>query len=366
MSIVEGLETAPCTATEGHFEALVSEVLPEVDPVTAPGDVFASPGWLAAWESTTAEEVVERRYLTASRATGPSPVAALSLISDSPFWRGYEQDAHVAPVWNRPVAYLPSLYSFRGPFHRSNVGSAATIVTAARAQAVQWKAQALVLANLDSSTAGRLSADQPGDACIRLDASFSLPLPPTIEGYFSQLKRDHRADLRRRWRRATERGVVLRELVERDALPRLAEFLALANACEVKHGIEPTYDLGTFQALASVPGARLLIAERAGEMLAGFYAFPCGVNLVLWSGGIQYAALHEFSPYVFLLYEVVSLAYEHGWRVIDFGRGNSGFKVRHGCQMSELWMLVYLTDSSDDGVPARLCALDAGLQSAGS
>src|SRR3954465_15984420 len=100
MSIVEGIKMAPCTASEGHFEALVSELLPEVDPVTAPGDVFASPGWLAAWESTTAEEGVERRYLPASRAAGPAPVAALSLISDSAFWRGYEQHAHGARLWN--------------------------------------------------------------------------------------------------------------------------------------------------------------------------------------------------------------------------------------------------------------------------
>jgi hypothetical protein len=97
-------------------------------------------------------------------------------------------------------------------------------------------------------------------------------------------------------------------------------------------------------------------------MLAGFYAFPSDANLVLWAGGIQYAALQEYSPYVFLLYEVVSLAYERGWRVIDFGRGNSGFKVRHGCQMSELWMLVYLTEPSDDKLLARLGSFDRGLQ----
>jgi len=71
-----------------------------------------------------------------------------------------------------------------------------------------------------------------------------------------------------------------------------------------------------------MPGARLLLAEHEGEALAGFYAFAAGDSLTLWSGGILYPALRGFSPYVFLLYEVVSLAYERGWRSLDFGRGN--------------------------------------------
>jgi hypothetical protein len=157
MSFTESVNVVIPTADERASDALVSEVLPNVDPVTAPGDVFASPGWLAAWEQTTAEAVVDRRYVTT--ATGPSPVAALYLVSDSPFWRGYEQDAHSGAVWDRPITYLPSLFSFRSPFHRSNIASAATIVNAARTQTLQWDAQALVVANLDPRTAGQLAAD---------------------------------------------------------------------------------------------------------------------------------------------------------------------------------------------------------------
>jgi predicted N-acyltransferase len=239
-------------------------------------------------------------------------------------------------------------------------------VDAARAQAQEWGAQALVVANLSRDIADRLAARLPPDLRIWLDASYELRLPPSSDGYFAGLRRDDRADLRRRWRRASERSVVFAEIEGGDLAARLPEFLELANASVVKHGIEPTYDLPTFEALARVPGARLLVAERGDEMLAGFYAFPANGCLTLWSGGIRYSALREFSPYVFLLYETVALSYRQGWRTIDFGRGNGGFKIRHGCTRQELWSSVYFAHEPQPEalrrlrtLHERLCRIDA-------
>jgi hypothetical protein len=272
------------------------------------------------------EEVVQRRYLAAVADDGSDVLAPLYLVAESSMWRGYEQEAGVCATWDTPVAYLPSMYSFRGPFEQSNLRAAPLVIDAARIHVEESGAQALVVANLSSDVALSVSELRRPEISMRLDTNFCLTLPPTIEAYFASLKRDHRADLRRRWRRATERGIVFKELEGGDALGRLVEFVTLANASVVKHGIEPFYDLATFQALADAPGARLLLAERDGEMLAGFYAFVSDDCLTLWSGGILYAALREFSPYVFLLYEIVSLAYERGWRSVDFGRGNGALQ----------------------------------------
>jgi Acetyltransferase (GNAT) domain len=327
-------------------------------------DIFGTLGWLAAWDRTTVGEVVQRRYLAAVADDGSDVLAPLYLVAASLMWRGYEQEAGVCATWDKPVAYLPSMYSFRGPFEQSNLRAAPFAIDAARIHVEESGAQALVVANLSSDVALSVSELRRAEISMRLDTNFCLTLPPTIEAYFASLKRDHRADLRRRWRRATERGVVFRELEGGDVLGRLPAFVTLANASVVKHGIEPFYDLATFQALADAPGARLLLAERDGEMLAGFYAFVSDDCLTLWSGGILYAALRECSPYVFLLYEIVSLAYERGWRSVDFGRGNGGFKTRQSCTPTDLWTLVYLTDPADAEVVARLRALDERLQAA--
>ncbi|HEY7075820.1 MAG TPA: GNAT family N-acetyltransferase [Solirubrobacteraceae bacterium] len=343
---------------------LVSTTAPAREPahVRTSGNVFATAGWLGAWERAPADDVLDSRYVTALAADGSEALAPVYHVADSSFWRGYEQDAGVPPVWGGPVAYLPSLHSFRGPFDRSSVAAAALTVDAARACVEDWEAQALVVANLAPDVAGALAAARPPDVLIRLDTAFAAELPPTLDAYFAALKRDHRADLRRRRRRATERGVVFAELEGDAILERIEEFFALAVASEVKHGIEPTYDLATFRALVGVPGARLLVAERAGEMLAGFYAFPCGDCLTLWSGGILYSALREFSPYVFLLHEVLLLAYARGFRRLDFGRGNGGFKERHGCAPTDLWTLAYLGRRGGPRLADRLRTLHHRLR----
>ena len=329
------------------------------------GGLFTSAEWLSAWERATVERVSARRYLHVD-AAGSAPVTLpFSLIEASPLWRAYEQEAQVAPVWDRAVVFLPSLYAFYGPASGTAVRAVADALATIEAQARDWDAQAVVVANLPGPLARVLSARRPPAARVRLDTSYRIELPDRPEAYFASLKRDHRADLRRRRRRAGERGVVFSEVRGAEARARVPEFLGLADASAGKHGTESIYDAATLRAMLDVPGARLLLAERGGEILAGFLAFVHGSCLTLWSGGIRYEALREFSPCVFLLYETIALAYERSWDVLDFGRGNGAFKARHGGRPIALWSLFYLPDAGDPAI-ARLAALHERLGAAGA
>lgn len=303
------------------------------------GELFFGDTWLDAWEETTIEAIEARTYI-------PLPVVGsrrlpLYLTRSTPFWSGYERDVDIGTVWSGPVVFAPSLYSFYSPLELLEGNDLRDAIQVAVEQAMTWSSEALVIANLQPTAAQRCLDQLPTAVPVRLDTTFVLDLPPTSADYFSSLKRSHRADLRRRWRRATERGVTLVEVAGDSLLDRLPEFVEIANESAVRHGILPLYDLPTLRALARLSHAHLIMAEHEGQMLGGFYAFLENDCLVLWSGGIRHDATREFSPYIFLLYEVLEHAFERDLRSIEFGRGNYDFKRRHGFNGVELWSLVY-------------------------
>lgn len=328
------------------------------------GELFLSGSWLAAWEGGTAEEVLDRRYLEIDAGTDGPVVVPLSLTGFSPFWRGYELDGRMPPIWSAPVAFLPSVYSISGALNAVPPRARGPLVDAARAQARQWGAQALVVTNLEGGLGADLARLRPPDALVRLDATCRLRLDGDVDAYYAALSRNGRSDLRRRWRRAHEQRVRFRELVGEDAVPALPRFVELTSASAERHDIPPLYDLPTLRALARGPGARLFAAERDGRMLAGLYSFQHGRSLVLWAGGIDYTALRDYHPYVFLVHDIVELACARRWTYVDFGRGNFGFKGKYGFAPIELWSAVYLLDPSPevrDRLRERLARMHAGI-----
>jgi hypothetical protein len=316
-------------------------------------DVFACGNWLTAWERTTVEEVFARRYLELRQEIGSSTFVPLYLVGSSPFWQGYERDARVDPIWTGPVVFLPSLYTISGSLNSVGAQLAPLAVDLAIKQTIEWRAEALLVTNLEANVSMACADHRKPNARVRLDATCRLEMPDSIDDYFASLKKGVRSDLRRRVRRAKERGVTFRELNGAAAMPFLPRFLELATASAVQHDMPVFYDLQSLQVLTYGPGARLFVAERDSHLLAGIYAFERNGCLVLWAGGIDYSALREFSPYVFLIHEIVLLANARGWKWVDFGRSNFDFKSKFGFIPVDLWSHAYLFGPSDQASRLR-------------
>lgn len=285
------------------------------------------------WPRCTPEEVVARL---------PSP--GTDIVRDSPFWNGYQTDAGVDDVWSGPVGYLPSLYSVYGPTQLTGPAEIKAALEQAAEGVREHGAVGTLVTNLPPTSAERWRAVREPDAWIRLDIAYACDAASGIDGLFAELPGHERTEWRRRWRRAREQGVECVELHGAGLLGRLPVALELANESAVKHGIEPLYDLETFASVARIPGSRLICAERRGQTLAAFLTVEHDQVLYLWAGGISYEALRPYSPYLFLLYEILSAAPEHGWARIEFGRGNYEFKRRYGFAGTELWSLYYAAD----------------------
>ncbi|MCK2215433.1 GNAT family N-acetyltransferase [Actinomadura sp. ATCC 31491] len=287
-------------------------------------------GRVSLYHSGRWPDVTPERRLPGGPAGGPA------LVLDSPFWNGYQRDAGTPAVWDGPMAYLPSLYSVYGPTHLTAPAEIARTLEEAAGRARAHATAGLLVANLPRSCARRWRAVREPDAVIRLDVAYSCDVRDGVDGVLAALPRDERVEWRRRWRRARERGLTM----TRDA-GRLPEALRLANDSAVRHGIEPLYDAATFAAVAALPGAAVVCADLGGATLAAFLTVEHDGVLHLWAGGIDYAALRAYSPYLFLLYEILAGAPARGVRRVEFGRGSYAFKRRYGFTGTELWSLYY-------------------------
>jgi hypothetical protein len=308
------------------------------------GRCFATSGWHRAWERATVEPATRARVLYDDGAV----VCALRLVRESPLWTGYERDASIAPVWRGPVAYLSSVYAVANPLNQLVPDTAVRLVGDAVREVSTWDAHGLVVTNLEPGPVqdAVLAAHEP-DARVRLDATCRLSLPSTMDEYLAALDRSTRTEMRRRHRRAGERGVSFHTRTGADARARLDEYVELTTASARKHGTPPLYDVPTLGALLDAPGTRLYTAEHGGSLLAGIVALTHERCVVLWSGGIRYSAMREYSPYIFLLYEIVAQTIDAGMAWVDFGRGNLDFKRRHGFVPVDLTSAIYLPDGSE-------------------
>lgn len=286
------------------------------------------------WRRCTPEAVV-------ARLPSPGP----DIVRDSPFWNGYQTDAGVEDVWSGPVGYLPSLYSVYGPTHLTGPAEIETALDQAAEAVREYGAVGTLVTNLPYTSSQRWCAVREPDARVRLDIAYACDAASGIEGLLARLPGHERTEWRRRRRRAREQGVECVEFHGAGLLDRLPVALELANESAVKHGIEPLYDLETFASVARIPGSRLICADLHDRTLAAFLTVEHDHVLYLWAGGIRYEALRPYSPYLFLLYEILSAAPERGWARVEFGRGNYEFKRRYGFAGTELWSLYYAANA---------------------
>lgn len=327
--------------------------LPEIG---RPQHIFGTNAWLRAWERTTIERTLASRCLWREDLGQAIPYHH---VERSPFWSAYEREAGVADVWRRSVVYAPSLYSIYGPAPETPTAIDAA-VDAGLELVEAWGARALVFVNVEDPCAQRWMAHRRPAAALVLDIAHRSAVAASLDDQLAGLRSHVRRELRRQWRRSRERGLSLLVLREAQMRPRLGEFQALASATSERHSGD-LYDLETFEALADVPGATLLLAERAGEAHGGFLCFGYADRLYLWTAGIAYESLRELGTYGFLFVESIAHAIDEGRRVIEAGRGNSAYKVRHGFGAGKLWTLVYLDEAGDRTLERRLGAMRRGL-----
>lgn len=319
--------------------------------------VFDTPQWRRAWSRNRIEQ---QDVLDGPGGGADAP--PLYLTRYSPFWQGYERDVGMAPVWDRPVVTVGSVYEFFGPgYLAADPAVVAALTDHGLAGAAEHDAAGLLVLNLPPAAAQRWSQVREPALSVRLDAAYHQLAGVGPDPVLGPVSKRVRTDWRRRWRRATEQGVRLVE--DRDPSgARMDEVIGLANTSAVRHGWEPIYDLATVAEVLRVPGARLIRADWQGRTVAGFVALEHDRCLYLWAGGTDPVLLREVSPYLFLLYEILAAAPERGWDRIEFGRGNDEFKRKYGFTGVELWSLWYPGRAGDqDGYRNRLRTLHDGL-----
>lgn len=310
--------------------------------IWACGAVFADADWRTAWRGATVETIVRDSVLTARDRTGAETGIPLYDIGDSALWRGYEHDAGMRDVLPMPVSSLSSLYAISSPINRLGAAEAIAVVDQALDHSERCGSRVLLVTNLEGGAALReLRVRRPPGAEVRLDATCRAPVPESVDEFVKSLSKSARSDVRRRHRRATEKGVEFVQRWGEHAASALAEFLMLTVQSADQHGNPPLYDLPTLRAIMTIPGAMLLTAEHDGKILAGSVSFVRGDCLLVWSAGVNYSTLHTHHSYVFLLRETVELAVRRGCRWMDFGRGTFEFKRRHGFSSNNLYTLAY-------------------------
>lgn len=323
------------------------------DPQSFPRTVFDTDEWRDVWAKAT----IERQRIV--NPGGPPRY----LLEHSPFWQGYEDDAQVEAVWDRPVLTVGSVYSVYGPAYladdRAAVGS---LVDGALAEARELDAAGVLVFNLPQEAAKQWAIARAPDVFARLDTAYHKNPgsgPDPVMGYVPKNKR---TDWRRRWRRATEKGVTLVEETGADALAQLDRVLELTNGSAVKHGWPLLYDRPTLEAaLASAHGS-LFRAEWNGQTISAIVTLEYDRRLYLWAAGTDPAVYSEISPYPFMLYEILGQGVERGWDVVEFGRANDRFKRQHGFAGHHLWSLWYAARPGEAEVYGpRLTALHNGM-----
>lgn len=323
------------------------------DPQPNLPTVFDTDEWRDVWSRAT----IERQRIV---QPGQPP---RYLLEYSPFWQGYEDDSGSGPVWDVPVLTVGSVYSVYGPAYLAGDRAAvATLVDDALEQARDLGAAGVLVLNLPPEAARQWAVARTPDVFTRLDtAYYKIPGsgPDPVMGFVPKNKR---TDWRRRWRRATEKGVRLVEDTGPDALAHLDRVLELTNGSAVKHGWPGLYDRATLEAALTSPYGSLLRAEWEGRTISAIVALEYDRRLYLWAAGTDPAVYAEVSPYPFVLYEILAQGVERGWDIVEFGRGNDRFKRQHGFAGHHLWALWYAARPADVSVYGpRLAALHHGM-----
>lgn len=327
--------------------------------------IFFDSHLLAGIFHHTVEHVLAIRYFAVMDGDELVSVAVAYAIQRSVWWY-YEEMVGCPELFHGPWIAMPSVLTWSGdaPLRAGSDAAAVAELLVARGRAFARDQGAVALVVTDVTRDAPLTAPlrARADLAILLDNNAVISVQPSFEAYVASLESDVRRELRRVRRRAEERGCRWSWYRPGEYPPgALDQLLGLTNGAAVRHDFEPAYNLSLLTALATAPGARLLMATAEGEPAGGFLVQEDATTLYAQAGGWD-TARKELSPFVNLIYEVVHKAHAWGKQKVEFGRTNYRFKRKHGCHLEPLYGLFYLTEAADAGMRDRILTLERGLR----
>jgi Acetyltransferase (GNAT) domain len=174
-----------------------------------------------------------------------------------------------------------------------------------------------------------------------MDNRFVIDLAGTtsVASWLARLPRRTRQDVLRQVRRMTEAGLRAR------VIPATAgDVLTVARLCARtgdRHGNPGWYspDCLTELILRLGEWTRLIVVQDgAGEIVAGSLSFAHEGTFHNWAAGHQVdSSSLAFSPYQAMLYASVEEAISSGCTILEGGRRNDAWKLRHGMRRVALW-----------------------------
>jgi len=327
-------------------------------PAHAPADTQRAPhpsrtrAWASAWSILTTERILAHRHL---HLTDPDSAEAETVsfflvdATGSPYWTSQETDAGIPPVWPGPVLYAGnSPHAEYGGAGTATTALAAATVRAGLNLAAELGARAVVHPGLNEAQADRLTVaarDTSAGSVLDLatDVAWTRTLGPTQEQWWQGMPSRQRRDIRRRWRRGTEAGLVLDPLTSTaEILGAVPDFAPLAAGTADRHGTA-LYGTDMFEQLVTVPGTVLLAARHEGRLVGGIYGWLYDGCLYLWASGLDYEQPLAPLVYTWLMCESARWAIDQGAVLIDAGRANHRAKSRLGYRPRILRTVVHLT-----------------------
>lgn len=327
--------------------------------------IFFDSHLLAAIFHHTVEHVLAIRYFAVVDGDELVSVAVAYAIQRSVWWY-YEEMVGCPELFRGPWIAMPSVLTWSGdaPLRAGSDAAAVAELLVARGRAFARDQGAVALVVTDVTRDAPLTAPlrARADLAILLDNNAAISVQRSFEAYVASLESDVRRELRRVRRRAEERGGRWSWYRPGEYPPGvLDQLLGLTNGASIRHDSEPAYDLSLLTALATAPGARLLMATAEGEPVGGFLVQEDATTLYAQAGGWD-TTRKDLSPFVNLIYEVVHKAHVWGKQKVEFGRTNYRFKRKHGCHLEPLYGLFYLTEAADAGMRDRILTLEHGLR----
>lgn len=302
--------------------------------------VFYESAYLAAYHKFPLVPIERFGYLVINESRAELPVAVLPVaLHRQPDPLGWLRQIEPGIEGKRALlSHVWHCYDTRlvGAAERPDI--AVALVTAQRALAETWRAPWFGFVNVERGTTTAAALTSVGLTGQHLTDRFSTDLSgmTDLDGYLRRLSRKPRANLTRSARRAAETGMTTTVALASDSdLDEVGELCARTTA---RLGSANFYPVATFVRFVSSLGARahVLAVRQSGRLVAAGVCFTDELRFHTWACGVDYNVTGNASPYAVLFAECVALAIKLGSTILEGGRANDVFKIRHGLSARHL------------------------------